>query len=764
MSLQVPRPVVLLASLVIALGTVPACADGSNGDGSNDGGSEAVGFSAEAGPTTLAVRTPDPAVGAALKSGPMQRWVLPQRPDLRLLVAPDADGEVLVETCALPAPTGKAPDLGARPGRLVEFGFRFGSGPAAVTYTDRDLAFAVRRPSSSRWVACGFQAKAVAALVDRVLRQETGVRFWRRQEPFDYMVYEHEYSRRSGHWRLEDGRVSPAADERDDLKARAATYAALETLEGQQVHIHIPPDGVEDPRGPALADSFDRDIVELQRRLVGEPPSPTKPVEVIVERNYVEQGRHLGQINPAVVSRGRLHVVFHGDDLEFYRVEMARLLLRRAGLELPPVLEDGAAVWLARSWYGRHFKDWMPDLGFARVLPTVDELTSGERPGDGSRVLFPIAVAWGLDQLPGVTLTEKLRGGRAMERVAAAVAGYRPPIQVPGGTAEPRKLPDLPFQRGVSFAMANGLEVGYHAPGVDDQLAKLRDLGVYAVSLMPFAYQPNPRAPGLSFLNDSPSSETDVGAIHAARRARAAGFYVLWKPHIWVSFESWPGDIEMTSEADWASWWRSYRRYVMHHAILARFADADLFSLGVELGKTVHREAEWRHLIAAVRRLDVSPLTYAGNWAGDYDITPFWDALDVVGIDAYFPLAATAEADDAELRRGARAIVERLAADAERFDRPILMTEVGFAARRGAWIAPHEEGGELSDEHQRRAWLALLEELGQPSWLRGLYPWKVFSHSSFEQATGPDFRFLERPAVDVLERYYKTLGPDAPPP
>ncbi|MEM8995794.1 MAG: hypothetical protein AAGF23_13490, partial [Acidobacteriota bacterium] len=73
-------------------------------------------------------------------------------------------------------------------------------------------------------------------------------------------------------------------------------------------------------------------------------------------------------------------------------------------------------------------------------------------------------------------------------------------------------------------------------------------------------------------------------------------------------------------------------------------------------------------------------------------------------------------------------------------------------------------GGELSDAHQERAWKALLETLGRPDWLRGLYPWKVFSHASFERADRPDFRFLERPAAAEIERYYRSLADDAPSP
>jgi hypothetical protein len=232
---------------------------------------------------------------------------------------------------------------------------------------------------------------------------------------------------------------------------------------------------------------------------------------------------------------------------------------------------------------------------------------------------------------------------------------------------------------------------------------------------------------------------------------------VLWKPHIWVSHESWPGEIEMASEEDWARWWRGYRRYVLHHAFLARWAEADLFAVGVELSRTLGRAEEWRRLIADVRRLYPGPLTYAGNWDGDLERAPFWDRLDLLGVDAYFPLAASPEATPAELAAGAARVRERLAAAAAKHGKPLLLTEVGFAARRGAWIEPHVEDGELSLEDQARAYEALFTGLGRPSWLAGTYVWKVYSGPRRRGGEpGVDFQLLGRPAEAVVRDYYES--------
>ena len=89
----------------------------------------------------------------------------------------------------------------------------------------------------------------------------------------------------------------------------------------------------------------------------------------------------------------------------------------------------------------------------------------------------------------------------------------------------------------------------------------------------------------------------------------------------------------------------------------------------------------------------------------------------------------------------------------------MLLTEVGFAAREGAWTAPHEEGGAVSEAHQARAYEALLDGLGRPPWLAGLYIWKAFSHPAVEGRDRPDFRVLGRPAEAAIRGYF--LGPDA---
>lgn len=525
----------------------------------------------------------------------------------------------------------------------------------------------------------------------------------------------------------------------------------LAEIRGESVVLRLAPAEKERPEMARLAAELDRAAEEMAPRV---PVSLAAPVIVILETDFVAQGRRTGQIGEAVVDgHGALRIVYHPKDRFAWRHGLARVLLGRSGFsgKIPPGLARGAALWLSRDWYGTPYPEWLPVFAAARVLPDAGQLLAEREPPDASELLWTPPAAAVVERLPGKTVAEKLAWAPGAGRVAEILKSLESP---PG--AAPRGGPgrgENAFLAGVSLAMLNRLETGYHAPGLARQLDALRGLGANSVSLMPFASQPGPDIPELRFLNDRPGSETDVGMIHSTRLARARGFRVLYKPHLWVR-GSWTGEVEMKSEEDWARWWRSYRRYVLHHAFLARWAEADLFSVGVELSKTTGREREWRDLIAATRRLFPGPVTYAANWYGDLENVRFWDALDFVGVDAYFPLSPSPQAGRAELQRGARQIADRLAAVSRRFGRPVLLTEVGFAARRGAWVSPHEEGGEYSEEDQALAYETLFSGLGRPLWLAGAFVWKAYSGGGSDSGHKADFRFLGRKAERAVRGYY----------
>jgi hypothetical protein len=705
------------------------------------------------------------------------RWVLARSQSWTADVGPEAVGEVTVVAGLLPLP----PEVRELAGPLpVVFG-----GEALVfdgtAYPSSRLGAAFRLPAGApaAWLVTGRDPRALAGVLDQVLAVETGISIWGADAGggIDYLLRENHWLERRGRWRKEGsgsaaGRLAvDRGRDRDDFAERERWMASLRSIEAGPVRLRVPPgwEAREDLR--ALAAELERTVAAVAPRV---PVRPEEPLTVVVEPDFVLQGRWTGEIGVAVAGDPGggidLHVVFDPRDLPAVRFAVARALVRRGVPELTerPWLEAGAALWLlgdgARGeWYGRPWRRWLPTLAAAGVLPRAEDLLASEVAPDASDVLWTPAAAALVEPLAGETVAEKLGQAPGTPAVRALLARVAEAAETtgPAATAEarPAASPAVPgFLRGVSFAMRNGLTVGYHSPQASVRLEALAEMGADAVSLMPFAYQPDPHQPELRFLHRSPTSETDVGMIHAARAAKERGLTVLWKPHIWVGHGVWSGEIAMTDEAGWQRWWEVYRRFLLHHAVLARWAGADLLSLGVELGGTLERQADWERLIGAARRVFPGPLTYSANWWGDAEEVGFWERLDAVGVDAYYPLSGSAEATRDELVAGAREVRRRLAALAETHHRPVLLTEVGFASRRAAWTAPHEEGGEVSEADQAAAYEALFTGLGRPPWLAGVFVWKAFSGERGDGAEAEppraDFRFLGRAAEAAVRGYF----------
>jgi len=147
----------------------------------------------------------------------------------------------------------------------------------------------------------------------------------------------------------------------------------------------------------------------------------------------------------------------------------------------------------------------------------------------------------------------------------------------------------------------------------------------------------------------------------------------------------------MDTEQGWQSWFANYERFILHYAALAERENVALFCIGVELTRTtIEREADWRRVIERVRERYSGPIVYAANWWGEYDRIAFWDALDYIGVNAFFPLSDHANPSMAVLRANAEAVAEQIAAVQRLANKPVILTEVGFKSINGTSVRPWE--------------------------------------------------------------------------
>jgi hypothetical protein len=208
------------------------------------------------------------------------------------------------------------------------------------------------------------------------------------------------------------------------------------------------------------------------------------------------------------------------------------------------------------------------------------------------------------------------------------------------------------------------------------------------------------------------------------------GMQVLIKPHLayWGSGFSWRGEIEFRDDAVRARFFEQYARWVTELARCA--AGAGAFSVATELGG-VRDEGAWRGVIDRVRQVFDGPLTAAVNW-DRYQQIPWWDAVDAVGVQAYFPLLkqmpATGVPSDDALRDGWRSIHAELRGVHERTGKPIVFTELGYNRSRQAPVQPwdYQQGGEDAEQVQAACLRVALREAEREPWMAGSFLWKWF--------------------------------------
>ncbi|MEM0915409.1 MAG: hypothetical protein AAGK09_12465 [Planctomycetota bacterium] len=265
----------------------------------------------------------------------------------------------------------------------------------------------------------------------------------------------------------------------------------------------------------------------------------------------------------------------------------------------------------------------------------------------------------------------------------------------------------------------------WDGPDMPGTLDRLAELGVNSVALHPYG-----RIGGDGSVRHSPSVQ-DPSVLVPARQMAERGISLMVKPHIayWGSPFSWRGEIVFDDEADWRRFFADYSDFIVHQARLAERAGAAWFAVGTELDKTLHRD-EWLDIIEAVRAVYGGRLTYAANWDA-VERVPWWDRLDAVGVQFYFPISESASPTDAELRAGFDARLDAMLALAERVDRPLMLTELGYpphptaAARPWDDSGPDTQPGFLLARRCLAVGLAAIDEADDDR-LLGVYLWKWF--------------------------------------
>lgn len=270
---------------------------------------------------------------------------------------------------------------------------------------------------------------------------------------------------------------------------------------------------------------------------------------------------------------------------------------------------------------------------------------------------------------------------------------------------------------------------------------------------------------------------TIAAQIEGVRLAKAAGLNVFLKPHIvlepldetlfgfrWNLFSKnkdktngaeWRGTFKAVNEADWKLFEQTYESYILELAAIAESLEVELFSVGTEMREAaVQRPMFWRKLIEKVRGVYSGMITYSANW-DEFDQIPFWDGVDYIGIDAYFPVNPSKTPSIEETVKNWKPIKRQLKGLSHAVNKKILMTEFGYRnisySGQSPWL--HDEGkARPNDQAQANLYEAFFRTFWNESWVAGGFSWN-WQHGA-QHYENTDFTVQNKPAFWVLKRWY----------
>lgn len=541
-----------------------------------------------------------------------------------------------------------------------------------------------------------------------------------------------------------------------------------------------------------LAERYEDNFSNLAKRLAvsNEKLAALPRLTVHLWDSAEEKGLFTGNtdLRHRDVKRHETHLLwlpdFRGDD---FFAEAQWVLAQLWGEKKSFALSEGLAVALTEKWRGVGYAGWAARLVQTQNAPPLAELFDPKiaamespfvrQPLLGSFMEFllekfgPEEFKKLYQQWPDSGVAAQFPQKQKWETLAAAwQEKMNAAVAMPLRHAQPRRITANDFHRGFCYAH-EGYQIynGYLGSHSRTALSKLPALSVNAISITPFGFLENAGSPQLLGRSGGAGGESDESVIIAQKFANEFRLRVMLKPHLWIG-RGWPGDIQMPTPAAWKSFFAYYERWLRGYAVLAEIYDFDVLCVGVEMvHATVGHEQEWRQMIKRWRGLYSGPMVYAANWGQEFENIKFGDELEAIGIDCYYPLSEKENPTDAELLAGANNVAAKIRAVAEKFNKPVLLTEIGFTSSAQTWKSPHEDGrraaGDL--EAQRRCYEAIYQaflnaERKNPAWLAGMYWWKW--PSTLEDGGPEDRSFTPngKPAEKVVAKWFKQIARDFP--
>jgi len=325
-----------------------------------------------------------------------------------------------------------------------------------------------------------------------------------------------------------------------------------------------------------------------------------------------------------------------------------------------------------------------------------------------------------------------------------------------------------------------GIKGQYLGDAPADSMSKLAQTGANWVCIAFAAEMNKANEPNIHWGEDDPCMVTDDEIRRAIELARKNNLKVILKPTVNIKDGTWRGHIQFKKSDGktidpglWSQWWADFNRFLFHYAKIANETNCEMLCLGCEMATTEPFVNRWRDLISQMRKVYPGVITYNANH-GDETKIRWWDAVDVIGISAYYPIGtddigkvmydlSKVQPSDTTLealKKRIMPIKENIRKVSEKFNRPIFFIELGLCSAKGASGAPwtHNDANTMiyDGDEQARFYKVMLESFWDEQWFIGYawWDWHTELYSIEEAKTDTTFCIYGKPAEKIVKEWY----------
>lgn len=222
------------------------------------------------------------------------------------------------------------------------------------------------------------------------------------------------------------------------------------------------------------------------------------------------------------------------------------------------------------------------------------------------------------------------------------------------------------------------------------------------------------------------------------------------------------GDFYVDTEEEWLDIEKTYGELFYEFAKLSEeFSEVKLLSIGNELKEFTKRRPQFfKALIANLRKeFPNLKLTYAANW-DEYQSVSFWEDLDYIGVNSYFPLVNKETPTINEVKQALIPIKNDLKTLSYENNKPILFTEYGYRSIDNtawkAWQLGDVLNTNYNFEAQSNAYTAFYDTFWDEDWVSGgfFWEWKLLLDGEVNNPNENGWYVNDKPVEKIIKERY----------